>query len=229
MILTPSQAEALRKKIQDGINQVVAEANSAINRLESMTSWIPIVGSWIKSGLEKFRNLVQEFVDKVAYYLTAFEVPVSMGQYSQDWLNIAHQAGGVASDISNMTQQYGSDEWGGIAGGAYKNGVSGQEPAVDAIQSRANSISSACNSLEQVGWAFYIAVAAVLVGLILAAVGWETVVLAVAGVIAALVGLATAAATWIFGVNGCANSFNQLLEPSDSLGVGDSWPVATSS
>ena len=100
---------------------------------------------------------------------------------------------------------------------------------MDAIQSRANSISNACNTLEQVGWAFYIGVAGVAAGILLAAVGWETVVLAIAGVLAALAGLATAVAAWIFGVNGCANSFQQLLEPSDSLGVGDSWPVATSS
>jgi hypothetical protein len=225
MILTPAQAEALLQKIESSLDTLVTDTNSAISRIEHDSSWIPLVGHLIAAGLEKLRSLVQEFVDKVDYYLTAFNVPTYMGQYSDAWLAIASQAGGVASNIADMNQRYGN-EWQGIAGPAYQNGVSNQGAAVDAIQSRANSASSACNSLEQAGYTYYIAALAITAGLITAAVGWETVVLAVAGVIAALAGIAAAVAALVFGIQGVTNSFKQLLEPTDTL-PGDDWPLAT--
>jgi len=223
MDFSPGQYDALIQKIENGLNTAVSDANAAISRIEGATSWIPGIGSAIKEALDKFVSLMKEFMAKVGEALKWTQIPPTMWQFGQTWLNLATQAGQTAVNVKDLDSY--SSQWQGIAGGKYATGVAGQRPAVDTIQARCNQISGACTGTAISGLAFYISVATTIIGLIIAIAGAELVFPLVAGIITAIVGLAGAVASLLIGVEGQARTFQQANEPSDSF-PGNAWPQA---
>jgi hypothetical protein len=222
-----SQLESVVEKIEHGLDDLVNAANAFIQHAESATGWIPIIGDAIKSMLERFKSLVVEFIDKVISVVKQSHAPIVMWHAGQVWSTIGGQAGTVAQALNRLGAD--SSEWGGIAGGKYSTGVSGQYPAVSAYQSKANAVASACNGTAQAGIGFYIGVAGLIVSCTLAI--WSgpiAVIGALASFAWALLNLHAADSTQ-------ARNFEIAAQPvgafdgTSSVGSIGGWPQAVAS
>jgi hypothetical protein len=221
-----AQYDSLIKKIENGINDTVNAANSLIHRIENWTSWIPFVSGWIKDALNKFVQLLDDLLKKIASYLKYAAFPPVFWEYGQHWLGIANNAAQSASQLATLKQY--STEWAGLAGGKYNAAVTGQEPAVDTIQARANSVSSACTGTAVSGFAFYVSLAGLTVSLCVGIATAPTGVVPIAAIVGAGISLVTAISSVTFGLGSQERSFEQATEPTDTL-PGGMWPKATAS
>jgi hypothetical protein len=177
--------------------------------------------------LERFKSLVVEFIDKVISVVKQSHAPIVMWHAGQVWSTIGGQAGTVAQALNRLGAD--SSEWGGIAGGKYSTGVSGQYPAVSAYQSKASAVASACNGTAQAGIGFYIGVAGLIVSCTLAI--WSgpiAVIGALASFAWALLNLHAADSTQ-------ARNFEIAAQPvgafdgTSSVGSIGGWPQAVAS
>ena len=219
-----AEYDSLIQKIENGINTVISDANSAVSRIESWTSWIPFVGDAIKDALNKFVSLMDDFLKKIVEYLKFATIPPTMWGFGQQWVSMATKAGQSATELATLKQY--STEWEGIAGGKYNAAVTGQEPAVDTIQSRSNSISGSCSATAMAGFAFYASLAGILVGLTIACITAETGVGLVFGITTAAISLAGAVTSVTLGLWNQERSLEQASEPTDTM-PGGAWPQAT--
>src|SRR5262249_51687370 len=87
MDFSPAQFGALIQNIENGLNTAVSDANATISRIESATRWIPGIGSMIQGGLEKVKQLFEEFMAKVGEFLQWVTVPPTMWHFGQTWLD----------------------------------------------------------------------------------------------------------------------------------------------
>jgi hypothetical protein len=154
MDFSTTQFESLIQKLENGIETAESQAQAAVHRIEDIFGWIPFIGDAIKAALNKFLSLLDELLDKIASTLKWATVPPMMWEHGQQWLSIAGRAAQSATSLTDLKQY--SSEWQGIAGGKYNNAVTGQEPAVDTIQTRSNQISGACTGTAVAGFAFYV-------------------------------------------------------------------------
>lgn len=225
-----AQYREIISKIENGIEKITSDFNTGAHRLEHDFGWIPLVGDSIKEGLEEAGKLLDEGVQKLLGLLESSDVPFVMWDWADSWRSMATSAGESASQLA-LIKRY-ADEWGGIAGGKYQDAVEGQEPAVDLIQSRANSMSGACRFTATAGFAFYMSLGVSVVGLgfvaasfAIAETGPPALLSFIGGLTAFILGVASAVATLLIGVDNQANTFRTLLEPTDTI-PGGSWPVS---
>jgi hypothetical protein len=225
-----AQLDSLISKIERGLTDLVSKANELIRKIESLTHWIPFIGDEIKDLLEKFADLVTEFVGKIVKVLGQSHTATVFWELGKTWgaAGIAGQAGQIASTLAGQKQF--SAEWQGIAGARFATAVSGQEPAVDTLQTRSNTVSSACTTIAQYGFIYYVAIGVAIVGCTLAVASAladpPIAPIAVIGAITAGV-LAFFAATWALemGVDAQSRNMQQAGELSDTF-PNDTWPQA---
>jgi hypothetical protein len=233
MEFSVAQFDSLISKIERGLTDLVNKANELIRKIESLTHWIPFIGDEIKQLLEKFADLVTELVGKIVKVLGESHTATVFWELGKTWgaAGIAGQAGQIASVLAGQKQF--SAEWQGIAGARFATAVSGQEPAVDTVQTRSNTISSSCTTIAQYGFIYYVAIGVAVVGCCLAVASAladpPVAPIAVIGAITAGV-LAFFAATWALEMGVGAQSRNMLQagEPSDTFPNG-MWPQAVAS
>jgi hypothetical protein len=228
-----SAYEALVHKLEAAPAQIISLTNKIISAVNGALGWIPFIGDAVKAATDKLKALVLQVVQKLQQLLQGAEVPVTMWNDGQQWLQIQTQTGGVASTIAGQIQANGN-EWQGLAGGKYNTGVPEQAGAANAMSSLAGSIQSGCSTVANTGFAFYAAVALAIVTIIgglavAAALSW-TGAGAIAGLCVAIIGglasIAAAAGLVIFGIDGAARSFQGLAASSSSF-PNDAWPLAT--
>ncbi len=224
-----SAYEALIQKLRAAPAQIISLTNKIISAVDSALGWIPFIGDAIKAGLNKLKGLVEQAVQKLVQILEGADVPVAMWNDGQQWLQIQTQTGGVSSTIAGQIQANGN-EWQGIAGGKYNNGVPAQAGAANAMSSLAGSIQSGCSTVANTGFGFYAAIAAAIAscigGLIVAGTGVGAVVGACVAAAGLLIGIGSACALVVFGIDGAARSFQGLAAPSASF-PDNAWPLAT--
>jgi hypothetical protein len=228
-----AQFDSLISKIERGLVDLVDKANELISKIESLTHWIPFIGDAIKGLLEKFAHLVTELVGKIVKVLRESHTATVFWELGKTWgaAGIAGQAGQIASVLAGQKQF--SAEWQGIAGARFAAAVSGQEPAVDTVQTRSNTISSSCTTIAQYGFIYYVAIGVAVVGCALAvASALADPPVAPISVIAAIGAgvLAFFAATWALemGVGVQSRNMQQAGELSDTF-PNDTWPQAVAS
>lgn len=220
---SPSQYNAVTTKIREGINKAIAEANSQAQRLEHDTGWIPLVGDAIKQVINDFLNLIKEAVAKIEEIMQWAPIPLDLWNWGNSWTTLATKAGQSSSELAVLKNQYGN-EWTGIAGGKYQNAVSGQGPALDAIQSRSNGIASSCNWTAISGFMLYVSVAGALATLIAALCTPPPIdFVAIVGFIAAC---GVAITSYVFGILAQSRALGTQSQPSDAF-PGGAWPQAT--
>jgi hypothetical protein len=225
--------DAVINKIESAIPKIESDTNTFVSEVASELGWIPFIGGEIKAALRKLVSLVDELLQKLAEYLKPALIPTMFWDDGNVWGTIGGNAAQVASTIQGQIQAKGN-EWQGIAGGKYANGVPAQASAAQAISSLAGSTGSACTSLAVAGYTFYMAIlvaeAAVAGGVATcAAAGW-TGVGAIVGLIVAvggaLIGIGVAVGSLVLGVDSSVRSLQGLIGPSQSF-PGNAWPIAT--
>lgn len=233
MAFSVSAYEALIHKLEAAPAQIISLTNKIISAVNGALGWIPFIGDAVKAVTGQLKSLIEQIVQKLQQVMQGAEVPVTMWNDGQRWVQITSQTGGVASTIAGQIQASGS-EWQGIAGGKYNNGVPQQAGAASAMSGLANSIQSGCSTVANTGFGFYaaiaVAVAAIIGGLVVcAAAGW-TGVGAIVGLCVtiggALIGIGSACGLVVFGIDGAARSFQTLAAPSASF-PDNAWPLAT--
>jgi hypothetical protein len=233
MGFTPAAYDALIKKLQDAIAKVASDTNKFVAEVENDYGWIPFIGPMVKDALNRLVKLVDELLQKLAQLLEPAFIPTFLWTFGGTWNTIGGQASGVSSAIASQIQANG-DEWQGIAGGAYANGVPGQESAASAISSMAGGVQSACTSLAIAGYTFYMALAVGIAGVIgglaiAAATGWTGVGAIVGLCVAigsALLTVATAVGAWLLGIASSTRTLQGMVGPNGSF-PGGKWPIAT--
>ena len=217
--------EAAPGKIVDLTNKIISNVNGSLG-------WIPIIGDAVKWALNKLKGVVEQVCAKLKQLLQGAEVPTAMWSAGSKWLDIQHSTSTVASTIAGQIQTNGN-EWSGIAGGKYNNGVSNQGGAASQMSSIAGGMQSNCSSVANSGFAFYAAIAAgvatIIGGLVAcAAAGW-TGAGAIAGlvvtIIGALIGFGGAVAAVQFGINAATRGFQGLTADGSSF-PNNAWPTA---
>ncbi|MBO0803965.1 MAG: hypothetical protein J2P25_12940 [Nocardiopsaceae bacterium] len=220
-----AQYEELIAKIHHTIEEVTRDFNNGMRRAENDSSSIPLVGNYIRDLIKKAQNLFDEAMAELNKFLEVSDVPPQLWKFGNSWNSIATEVSDCAIQLHRV-QQY-SGGWKGIAGGKYKNAVSGQEPAADVIKTRADSISNACDSMANNGFNAYMAMGVALVGLVGAFISTGTgpgaIVGYAVGLTAFLAALAYATHTLTIGLGTNIRSLEQVNQPSDVF-TGESWP-----
>jgi len=233
MGFTPAAYDALIKKLQDAIQKIQEDTNKFVAEVSHDFGWIPFIGGMVKAALNKLVKLVDELLQRLAQLLEPAFIPTFFWTFGGTWNTIAGQASGVSSTIASQIQANG-DEWQGIAGGAYANGVPDQGSAASALSSMSGSVQSACTALAIAGYTFYMALVVGLAGVVgglavAAATGW-TGVGAIVGLCvaigAALLTIATAVGAWLLGIASSTRSLQGMVGPNGSF-PGGKWPIAT--
>jgi hypothetical protein len=225
--------DAVINKIEAGIPKIISDTNSFISAEEHDWGWIPFIGGAIRDGLNKLKGLIQEVLQKLGDYLKPALVPPMMWHAGNVWTTVGSQAGNVSSTIAGQIQAKGN-EWQGIAGGKYNNGVPAQQNAANTVSSLAGQVQSACTQISIAGYSFYIAVgialAGIIGGLVIALATVETGIGAIIGlcvaVAAALAGFAGAVAALYFGVDSAVRNLQGLVGGNGAF-PGGNWPLAT--
>ena len=233
MGFSTAQYDAVINKIESAIPTIISDTNSFISQEESDWGWIPFIGGAIRDGLNKLKGLIQEVLQKIGDFLKPALVPPMMWHDGDVWGQIGSQAGNVASTIAGQIQANGN-EWQGIAGGKYNNGVPAQENAVNTVSSLAGQVQGACTQISIAGYSFYIAVAlaiaGIIGGLVIALATVETGVGAILGLCvaigSALLGFAGAVAALYFGVDSAVRNLQGLIGGNGAFPAGN-WPLAT--
>lgn len=220
------QYRELISKIGNMSEKIVVNFESAIRGFETEFKGIPVINNEIIHLLEMIEDKFREVILKIQDYLRMTEVPIALSQAAESWQSIAGKAGEGAARLARLKQY--QDEWSGKAGGKYQEAVQNQEPAMDQIQSRANQIASACNSLAQAGKIFYISIAVALSGLALAIATAGNPYGLAAGVATCVIALMAAVSSLLLGIQSQVHSFQMLSEPSDVF-PGGAWPTSTAS
>ncbi|MEU6749311.1 hypothetical protein ABZ914_24075 [Spirillospora sp. NPDC046719] len=197
-----------------------------VNKQLSKLIWP--TGEVVKWAWNKLVGLVQKFNSMVVEMLKNANVPFIFDRYEDTWLKIGGDSGDSASTMQKEVNDNGKRVWGGLAGGAYQEGVKEQPIAMDAIGDKANNISSACTDIRNAGYGFYIGMAAAVAGAVAALVTIETVVGAIAGVAAAIVALLAGLATLMLETHSAKQELSANLGPNHAL-PGNAWPPATTS
>lgn len=228
-----SAYEALIHKLEAAPSQIISLTNKIISAVNGALGWIPFIGDAVRAATSRLKALVEQVVQKLQQLLQGAEVPAAMWNNGQQWVQVTSQTGQVASTIAGQIQVNGN-EWQGIAGGKYNNGVPEQAAAANSMSGMANAIQSGCGTVANTGFGFYaaigVAVATIIGGLVVcAAAGW-TGIGAIVGLCVtiggALVGIGSACGLVVFGIDGAARSFQALNAPSASF-PGNAWPLAT--
>jgi hypothetical protein len=227
MGFSPAAYDAVITKIQNGIQQIANDVNHFISEVESDTGWIPVLGGWIKDALNRLVKLIDDGLDKLSQLLEPAFIPTFFWTFGGMWEQMGGQAGTVSSTIAGQIQANG-DEWQGIAGGAYANGVPAQGNAANTISSLAGQVQSACSSISTSGYIFYMAVAVAVASLIAAVVGAGTGALPVVigAAVVFIASIATAVGSLLLGVDSAARNLQGMIGPSGSFPNG-AWPIAT--
>lgn len=233
----PDQYRALITKIEHGIEKIVSDFNEGVRRLEQDFGSIPVVGEEIKAGLREASKLLDEGIKQIEGALESAGVPLFMWEWADSWEKMAAHAGSSASQLA-LLKKY-QDEWGGLAGGKYKAAVADQGPAIDLIQSRADSISGACRTVSITGFGFYLSLAATIVGVgfVIAAfaaapeTGPVALIPLIGGLVTFVIGIVSAVANLELGVYGQASAFRMATQPSDAVPAahGAQWPTSANS
>ncbi|MBO0804169.1 MAG: hypothetical protein J2P25_13980 [Nocardiopsaceae bacterium] len=221
---THAQCNELISKCEDGMTKLVQEFNARSSQISSATGGIPLVGEATDEMLKEASKLLDDTYQKVMEYIRENVVFVWFYDLGPAWISLASQAGEMAHEIDLLKEDE-QKAWQGIAGGAYKSGVSNQSTALAELQSLANSISSACTWTGEAGITFFFALATAAVGAIAAIVTAGAVGLIVAlAVLVATIGIAVSLLH--FALEAQARSLEMVLEPSEYF-PGAKWPVAT--
>jgi hypothetical protein len=105
---------------------------------------------------DEILNKGSELVDKITVYLEDLvELPFSMYNAGNTWVRVQQTSGRVGETLAGLQDQ--QNEWTGIAGGKYADGIQPQGAAADGIKSVAQTIYEACFAVAESGYAFLFA------------------------------------------------------------------------
>jgi hypothetical protein len=213
-----------RTEVQIGrLGPAIEQLRQKVNRQLAKLLW---PGKALEWAWNKCVDLAEKFASKVREMLENARVPFIFDQYEDRWLKIGGDAVEASSTLQKEVNDNGKRVWGGLAGGAYQEGVKEQPVAMDSIMSKANAISGACTSIRNAGYGFYIGMAVAVVSAIAALVTVETVVGAIAGLVVAIAAIAAALATLLLETNTAAKALSANLGPGRAF-PGNAWPPAT--
>lgn len=232
----PEQYRRLITKIEHAVDKMISDFNQGVRNMEREFNWVPEIGKLVQDGLKEASRLNDRLAKTIQDSLEAAEVPIRMWEWADTWEKIGSSAGDSANQLA-LLDRY-QDEWGGIAGGSYSRAVAKQEPAVSLVQSRADSMSSACRTVSIGGFAFYMSIAAAVVsaGFVIASFaiaesGPPAVIALISGLTGALVSVSTAIASLELGVNSQKSAFQMIMQESGSTPgpSGTQWPTSANS
>jgi len=205
---------------------VLERLRQNINNQLAMLVW-PLSEN-LKWAWDKLVNLVQWFRSDVEGMLRNARVPFIFDRYEDRWLKIGSDAGDSSSTIQNEVNINGKRVWGGLAGGAYQEGVKQQPIAMDGIADKANNLAEACTTIRNGGYGFYIGLGIAVVSGVAAIATAELVAPAIAALMIAIASYAGAVSTLLLETNAAAKSMSGNLGP-DYAFPGNRWPPATTS
>jgi hypothetical protein len=227
-MVSASQCQAAITKTENAMNRlpmVLEDLRQKFNR--SIAARIPLVGQGIQWLWNKIISLANKLRDKANEMLQNARTPFIFDDFEDKWIKIHDKImndGGIAPTLQIQVDDSGKF-WGGDAGGKYKEGVSRQPAAANSIGTKASSIASACTSLRNAGYTFYIAMAAALVLCITALVTAGAPPAAIAALIGALVSIGVAVAGLLLQVNSGKKSLQEIKGAGSTFAEG--WPKAT--
>jgi hypothetical protein len=227
-MVSASQCQAAITKSENAINRlpsVLEDLRQKFNK--SIVAQIPLVGQGLQWLWNKIISLAGQVRDKVNEMLQNARVPFIFDDYVNKWIGIhekiKNNSDGMAA-VLQINVNHSGDFWGGDAGGAYKDGMSLQPGAADAIGGQAGSIASACESIRDAGYTFYITMAAAIALLIVALVTAEVPPAAIAALLAALVAIGVALAGLFIQVDTGKKSLKENKGGGSTFAEG--WPKA---
>lgn len=187
---TVESAIARMQKHMEELGPALERLRQKVNKEIEKQPW-PVSATY-RWAWDKLINLVQKIREKVAEMLANSRVPFIFDEHEDRWLKIGGDAVEASSTIQDSVNKNGKRVWGGLAGGAYQEGVKQQPVAMDAIVDKANTIAEACTSVRNAGYVFYIGMAAAVVAAVVAIATAGAVAPAIAALIAAIVAIAVA-------------------------------------
>ncbi|MBO2460229.1 hypothetical protein [Actinomadura violacea] len=223
---TFEQAIVKTEQQMEQLGPAMEHVRQVVNKQLSKLIW-PL-GAGLKWAWNKCIGLAQKFRELVVEMLKNAQVPFIFDRYEDRWLAIGSDAVEAASTMQKEVNDNGKRVWGGLAGGAYQEGVKEQPVAMDAIMAKANAISGACTDIRNAGYGFYIGMSIAVVSAIAALVTVETIVGAIAGLVVAIAAIVGAVATLLLETHSAKQELSANLGPGRSF-PGNAWPPATTS
>lgn len=238
-VLSPSQAEQLRARINDGITQGNSVVNSIINRVNEFLRWLPgFITDRVNPILNRLRDIANTILQKLGELLVGLDFPVVAFLLANDWVDkVKNPVDQVSGAVSNNNLEV-DDYWQGAAADAYSGAVTSQTDAMGEAAAIADEVKDHLWALAGIVGGFYVALAVVLyqwIGVLIAsAAATATGVGAVAGVpaaaadtgvsAAAIGGLVAAAIALIAGEAKTFTDLNDRVSTSAKFPHGH-WPT----
>jgi hypothetical protein len=94
-----------------------------------------------------------KFVDKIGQWLEGLPFFLHMHDAAPTWWSIARACGDMGEQMAGLHQTY-PEEWTGIAGGKYAQGITAQQSGASAVGSAAQTVANACVNTYNAGFSF---------------------------------------------------------------------------
>lgn len=153
-VFSEAQYSKVLETVEQGMVHAASAFNSQVQRMESVSHWIPVLGGDIAKTLTQAANDLHGILEKIKTFVASHEFALFMWEKRTAWIAVGQAAGHVSSEMGGLQSEY-SDKWSGSAGAAYQEAVSLQPAAVNYVQAQANSMSTVCAVVAQAGLAFY--------------------------------------------------------------------------
>jgi hypothetical protein len=161
----PAQYQQTIDKISGKLQDIPKRASELEVRAQQLASewYIPEpLAEFILYLSDQFVKLAKEVIDLVVEIMEGVEAPFWLYQHSYTWETIRGLATGVAADI-NPAELGSTADWKGTAATAYTQAITPQSAAAARLGALADKMSTNLSTCAAGGFAFYVAVLALLV------------------------------------------------------------------
>jgi hypothetical protein len=142
--------DILLGKLGQAHSDLPSQVQSALNEYEAITFVLsPAIG--FAETCSGVMSKLAVFLEQIGEYLAdSWRIPIDMYGYYYTWQGIQAATANLSMEIDGQVGPNVS-EWGGVAGGAYANGVQLQGPAVYQVSEWAGDIALVCQGINAAG------------------------------------------------------------------------------
>jgi hypothetical protein len=165
--MSDGEFQGLLGRVEDGLRRAEAACQSIFNHINSWIGWLGPFASGIRSALHKIGELLTDLFREIGKFFTQPGVPWTLWAHGNDWSG--DPIGGRVSKLiskSTLDEVRADDVWQGPAADAYKNTLPRQKEALAAIKTAADLIDGVLAKVALAIGAFWIAIAALILSLV---------------------------------------------------------------
>jgi uncharacterized protein YukE len=225
-------------QVADAVDRIRRIWEDIKSGVETVLDWLPgFLSHTLRDWFQKLANKISEFFDTVSKPLRERGSADSLRSAGESWNK---DVGGRASTQAGLLapEQLKTDnEWQGRAADAYKDAITGQGKALNAVKAITenvqNALNEVANALESFWNGMLVAVLAYVASMVGCAIGAATVVGAVPSIIAAVgfsIAVITATVTLSTAFSNTLDTQRskfQQIATTDGSFAGAKWPPAT--